>query len=92
MKRIAVLAHYDKDAKLSSNTLKLIAHLETVCDRIIMVSTNLLSDELKLLSPKVECYVRGNLGYDFYSYKYGIGKIENIYIYDELILINDSFL
>lgn len=91
MKRIAVLAHYDKDAKLSSNTLKLIAHLETVCDRIIMVSTNLLSDELKLLSPKVECYVRGNLGYDFYSYKYGIGKIENIYIYDELILINDSF-
>lgn len=91
MKRIAVLAHYDNDGKLSTNILSLIMHLESVCERIIMVSTNLLPDELKLLPPNVECYIRENVGYDFYSYKYGIEKIGNIYVYDELLLLNDSF-
>lgn len=91
MRRIAVFAHYDKDAILSNNVLKLLTHLETVCDRIIMVSTNLNNDQLKLLPPKVECYVRENVGYDFYSYKHGIERIDNVYIYDELILLNDSF-
>lgn len=91
MKRIAVFAHYDNDGRLSNNVIKLLTHLETVCERIIMVSTNLFNDELKLLPPKVECFIRENVGYDFYSYKYGIEKIDNIYIYDQLLLLNDSF-
>lgn len=91
MKRIAVFAHYDKDGKLSDNTLRLIEGLETVCEKIIMVSTNLKREELSLLPKKVDCYIRENIGYDFYSYKYGIEKIGNIYTYDELVLLNDSF-
>ncbi|WP_379147312.1 rhamnan synthesis F family protein [Paenibacillus sp. sgz500992] len=91
MKRIAVFAHYDKDGKLSNNVLKLLGHLEAVCERIIMVSTNLHADQLDLLSPKVECFVRENVGYDFYSYKFGIEKIGNVYIYDQVLLLNDSF-
>lgn len=91
MKRVAVFAHYDKDAELTNNTLKILEQLKLVCERIIVVSTNLDIGELKKLSPDVECYIRENVGYDFYSYKYGIGKIDDLYIYDELILINDSF-
>ncbi|MBY9077522.1 rhamnan synthesis F family protein [Paenibacillus sp. CGMCC 1.18879] len=91
MKRIAVFAHYDKDGRLSNNVIRLIESLETVCERIIMVSTNLLDEEIKQLPTKVQCFVRENVGYDFYSYKYGIDKIENIYTYDQLLLINDSF-
>lgn len=91
MKRIAVFAHYDKDGRLSSNTLRLLSHLEGACERVIMVSTNLLQEEIELLSTKVECHVRENIGYDFYSYKYGIEKIGDIFSYDELLLINDSF-
>ncbi|RUT42876.1 hypothetical protein EJP82_21845 [Paenibacillus anaericanus] len=91
MKRIAVFAHYDKDGELSNNTLNILGHLEKVCERIIMVSTNLNKDEMDLLPSKVECFIRENVGYDFYSYKYGIGKIKNMYSYDELILLNDSF-
>lgn len=90
MKRIAVFAHYDKDGKLSKNTLTIIQQLEKVCERIIMVSTNLNFDEIKLLPSKVECHIRDNVGYDFYSYKFGIELIENLYIYDQLILMNDS--
>ncbi|MNW34176.1 Rhamnan synthesis protein F [compost metagenome] len=91
MKRVGVFAHYDKDGKLSKNTLTILQQLERVCDRIIMVSTKLNYDEIKLLPAKVECHIRDNIGYDFYSYKYGIEQIDNIYIYDQLLLMNDSF-
>lgn len=91
MKRIAVFAHYDKDATLSENTLYLLSQLVKVCERVIMVSTNLLPEEVSLLPEKVECHIRENIGYDFYSYKVGISMIDNIYVYDELLMLNDSF-
>jgi rhamnosyltransferase len=89
--RAVIMAHYHRDGILSGHVLALIECLAKASRRFILVSTSLLDSERDRLPSTVEVIIRKNIGYDFYSYKIGVELLSDLWIYDELILVNDSF-
>lgn len=91
MKTIAVMAHYDIDGVADQYLVPLLTKLNDVCEKIVIVSTSGISQDIISRFEKVEIIVRNNEGYDFLSYKIGIDSIKDLYVYDRLIVLNDSF-
>lgn len=91
--RICIFAHYDINGAVHEYVYFFIKSLiKAGCD-IIFVSTseNLSDGEIDKLQNYCKLIiVRKNIGYDFGSWKTGISEIENIEVYDNLILTNDS--
>jgi len=70
-----VLAHFHQSGKLRSDTLNFLNDCHNKFKRIIFVSTNILPEELARIPSFVECHVRENIGYDFFSYRLGLDKL-----------------
>ena len=70
-----VLAHFHKSGKVRSDTLNFLKNCHNKFKRIIFVSTNILPEELAKIPSFVECHVRENIGYDFFSYRLGLEKL-----------------
>lgn len=95
-----VVAHFHQDGKLRADTLNFLESCQGLFKRLIFVSTNLSEDQQVLIPDFVECYVRENIGYDFYSYRLGVSLLTDISIrsgglgenFDRLTLMNTSFV
>ncbi|WP_313257394.1 rhamnan synthesis F family protein [Lacrimispora sp.] len=93
-KRVAIYLIYDKDGIISDYILyqleDLIHNLEYI---LVVVNGKLTPDSRKRLKQYTNnILVRENIGFDIAGFKAGIEYIgwENIYQYDELLLMNDS--
>ncbi|MGB9093472.1 MAG: rhamnan synthesis F family protein [Gallionella sp.] len=94
--RVLIMAHYHSKGLVRTDTLQLLNEARHHFHRVIFVSTN-LNQAMKLNMPEhVEVIERDNIGYDFYSYRYGLTMLrENIKAWhqvDEVCLLNSSFL
>lgn len=70
-----VIAHFHQDGRLRADTLRFLEACRGIFKRLIFVSTNLTADQRSLLPDFVECHVRENIGYDFFSYRLGMRLI-----------------
>jgi hypothetical protein len=91
MRRCCVFAHFDPDGALDPYVLHYLSALKPFVQKLIFISTSKLGDEdiarVEQLGATVIC--RENIGYDFYSWKVGIGHLD-LSEYDELLQANDS--
>jgi len=89
--RISIFAHYDKDNIVDEYVFYYLKELKKVSNKIIFVTVSDINQGYinKLEQLDIEVIKRENIGYDFYSYKTGIERL-NLSDYDELILCNDS--
>lgn len=92
-----VVAHFHKDGKLRTDTLSFLESCRGVFKRLIFVSTNLTLDQRLLMPSFVECHVRENIGYDFFSYRLGMqalfdGRNESNEGFTWVNLMNTSFI
>lgn len=92
VRRVAVVAHFDAEGRLTDFTRSLLGGLLEHVERIVLVSTRLAPDQAIGLDRRITVIVRENVGYDFYSFRTGILAVEALYSYDELIIANDSVL
>jgi len=94
MKTVAVIAHYDINNVIDDYLLILFKKLFLVCDKIVVVTTSGIdpnSQSALHALGDLEVITRENVGYDFLSYKTGINSITDLYLYDRLLVLNDSF-
>lgn len=93
MKRVALFAHYDADAKLRSHILSFLEKLREVCDVVIFVSSSPLSaKELAKVEPFVQSsLLRPNEGFDFSMWQAALREVSLDGV-DELILTNSSVM
>ncbi len=91
MSRLAVIAHFSHDGMLNSNFMKLLEQVSLSCEKIRLISTGLKKSEFIKLPRNVETTIRDNVGYDFFSYKTGIMLENDLMMYDEILILNDSF-
>jgi rhamnosyltransferase len=87
----AVVAHYDVDDRLDSNSRLLLAVLEQVCERVVLVSTSSLQGADIPIGRAITTILRPNIGYDFYSYRVGLDEIERNGGASQVFLVNCSF-
>ncbi len=92
VRRVAVVAHFDAEGRLTDFTRRLLEGVLRHAERIVLVSTRLAPDQVVGLDERITVIVRENVGYDFYSFRTGVLAVEALYAYDELIIANDSVL
>jgi rhamnosyltransferase len=90
-RRAFVVAHYDPAGRIAWNLRDLVTHLATL-GRVVFVSTNLADDAARALPRGVAVIPRPNEGYDFYSYKRGIEVLGDLAAFDEVVILNSSFV
>ncbi len=90
--RAFVVAHYDSAGRVARHLRALIAHLATISSRVVFVSTGLDPAEGRTLPAGVEVITRPNVGYDFFSYKRGIEALGPLDAFDQLVIVNSSFV
>ena len=91
MKTACIFAHYDRDGIVDDYVLYYLKSLRACVDTLVFVTTAQINVDSasRVHSLGIEIVQRENEGYDFYSYKIGIGIVP-IDQYDVLILCNDS--
>ncbi len=91
MKRACVFAHYDKNNEIDEYVYFYLKELLTIAQKIVFVTVSDIQtkDINRLENLRIKVIKRENIGYDFYSYKIGLGYIDPT-VYDELIICNDS--
>lgn len=91
MSRACVFAHFDKDDKVDEYVYYYLNELVSIVNKLIFVTVSAISEEdsEKLKDLGIEVIQRENIGYDFYSYKIGIERLD-LNQYDEVIICNDS--
>ena len=92
MKRIVIMACYIPHGEIEEYKKKLIEVMNSYADFFIIVSNGVVSEQtysfFKEKSSKV--LIRDNIGYDAGAYKDAISDL-NLEVYDELLLLNDTF-
>lgn len=91
MLRACIFAHYDKDNMVDDYVYYYLNELLAVVQKLVFVTVSDISkkDVERLKGLNIEVIKRKNIGYDFYSYKVGIQRLD-LSIYTELIICNDS--
>jgi rhamnosyltransferase len=87
-----IVAHFHREGLLRSDTIEALHWLQGCFDKIFLVSTNLQEGERLKLPDSVELIVRENIGYDFYSYREGILRLQAASGPWEITLMNTSFV
>ena len=93
MRRICLLAGYDKDNKIQDYVVYLAKELAKISDVYYMGNGHIPPDELFKIAPYTKMfYTKTHELRDFGSWRYLIEQLgwEKITQYDELILCNDS--
>lgn len=91
-KRLAVFAHWDKDAVVDPYVIHHLKALSSLCDIIFVSDSKLPEEEFEKLKPFTLAQLAKPHGeYDFGSYKRGwLHAADMLDDYDELVFINDS--
>ena len=91
-KRLAVFAHWDKDAVVDPYVIHHLRALSRLCDIIFVSDSKLPERELEKLKPFTLAQLAEPHGeYDFGSYKRGwLHAADMLDGYDELVFVNDS--
>ncbi len=89
-RRAFVVAHYDAAGRVARNLRELVAHLSSL-GRVVFVSTH-LDDAQRASMGGVEVITRPNEGYDFFSYKRGIEALGDLSAFEEVVILNSSFV
>lgn len=94
MRRICIFAHYNINGIVADYVFNYISQLSFFCENIIFVSSTSIDLESKCKLSMIcsEIIERDNIGYDFGSWREGILSVgfDEIRLYDELIIANDS--
>lgn len=69
---IIIVAHYHKEGKIRTDTLRFLENISERVEKIYFISTNLRNIENYIIPSNVEIIERKNEGYDFFSYREGI--------------------
>lgn len=88
---VAVIAHFDANNSLSRNFKKILRCLESVFDRVLLVTTSDIEDCTVDEFSKTTLIKRPNIGYDFYSYKVGIHYAKKHWDVQCLLITNSSY-
>lgn len=92
MKRLAVMAHYDRNGAVAPHVRRQVEALAAAYDDLVVVSTAELTGESRdWLAARCELLERDNVGYDFFSYRAGLAA-RDLAAYDEVTICNDSYV
>lgn len=89
--KVAIVAHFDLNNRLEQNFKQVITCLETLFDKVILVTTSDVDDEALKGFSKTTLIRRPNIGYDFYSYKVGIVFALRNFNVGSLLITNSSY-
>jgi rhamnosyltransferase len=91
VRRVALFAHFDADARVRPFVLHLLKELRTVADEIVFVSTAALPpEELDKVRPFcARATLKENVGFDFGMWRDAMESID-LHAWDELIITNSS--
>ena len=93
MVRLAVMAHYDPRGRLAPHVERQVEALASAVDDLVVVSTApLVEAAADWLAQRCRLVRRDNVGYDFYSYRTGLGSVRDLTGYDEVVLCNDTYV
>ena len=91
--RLCLFSHFDRQGRIDDYVVYYLSKLSELDCEIVFVSTaeNLDSTELeKIRHLCTQMIVRENIGYDFGSWKVGLGFVDDLRRFKSLILANDS--
>ncbi|WP_051222957.1 rhamnan synthesis F family protein [Agrococcus lahaulensis] len=94
MRRLAIIAHYDKDGELGGYVEHFVDALRPFVERVVLVSNGELSPAASETAARIadRVLVRDNSGYDVYAYRDGIwAERDRTGEFDELLLLNTTF-
>jgi len=88
--RALVFAHYDRDRIFDPHVVRALSVYRSLVDTLVVVSSS--ARELPdVLRPIIDVFIaRDNVGYDFCSWRDGIGSLAHASDFDELVCVNDS--
>lgn len=95
MKRLCIYVIYDAENVIDEYITYMLKHLRTDCTKIVVVcnaGSDWSGEEIDSLADQV--MYRENIGYDAGGYKDALCRYigwDRLYMYDELLLLNDSF-
>ena len=91
-----IFAHFHSSGLIRNDILKFLIEGNSFFKKIIFVSTNLKISERKKFPKSVKIIIRKNIGYDFYSYKWGfeyyLKELRNNFNNENLFFLNSSVL
>ena len=87
-----VVAHFHSKGVISKGLIAFLNAFPSDPSASVFVSTNLTIESSNSLPQKMKVLRRDNIGYDFESYRNGIGEIGDIESLDHLIILNSSFI
>ena len=90
--RAFVVAHHHPRGRIPRHCRKLLEAFLALPARVVFVTTQANADELRTLPPAVQVLQRENVGYDFASYRAGIEALGDLATFDELVVLNTSFV
>lgn len=96
-KRLCIFSIYDPKGVVAAYKLKHIEEIGKICNKVIVVINGEVDDKSCTAVksyPHTFVYIRDNTDYDAGAYKYvllNILSIKELLLYDELILMNDTF-
>lgn len=92
-KRLTVYAFYDRSGFVDDYVLFCLKELKKVSEKLIFVVNGSINKaHSDCLSKLADCVIqRDNVGFDAFAYKNGIDSVDNLFDYDELVLVNNSF-
>lgn len=91
--KIAVLAHWSENSKVSFSVNQLIDQLIENAYQVVMVSACESNEELKFMGDqrdKITIIRKPNYGYDFGSWSVALSALPEIFRADEVLILNDS--
>jgi rhamnosyltransferase len=90
--KLILIAHFDPTGALTSDWLRLLDELRAAAFAdLVLVSTRLNRAAYEERLAGVRVFVRENIGYDFYSWRYGLHEVA-LRDYAEVVLLNTSMV
>jgi rhamnosyltransferase len=90
--KVAVVAHYDTEGIWDENFLLMLAVIARMVERVVLVTTTIEMPDLPENLAQIELVRRPNIGYDFYSYRVGLGQVLRDGEIEGVFVLNSSLL
>ncbi|MCA0029725.1 rhamnan synthesis F family protein [Mesorhizobium sp. B263B2A] len=91
MDNVAIVAHFDANDHVEANFVELLACLSRRFDRVILVTTSRIEQDIAKNFPEIVIIRRPNFGYDFFSYRVGLIYAKENFQVESALLVNSSF-
>ncbi|TJV06779.1 MAG: hypothetical protein E5Y12_03415 [Mesorhizobium sp.] len=91
MDNVAIVAHFDANDHVEANFVELLACLSRRFDRVILVTTSKIEQDIAKNFPEIVIIRRPNFGYDFFSYRVGLIYAKENFQVENALLVNSSF-